>query len=92
MNIKKYNDFISEDFDTDDDLIYTVIYDDKILGCFTSDLKAKEAIKQHVDSLINTYQTVDIESIEEYKEELAQKAKITSFLLDRLYDDKKIEK
>lgn len=77
-----------ENFNVDEDLIYTVIYENKILGNFTSDLKAKEAIKQYVDSLISTYQNSNIESINDYKEELEAKATISSFYIDRLYDNK----
>jgi len=88
----KYLKHISENFNSDEDVVYSVIYEEKVLGLFTSDLKAKEAIKQYVDSIINSYQVKDIESIEEYKQSLIDKAIILNFKLDRLYDDRKIEK
>ena len=84
--------FIEENFDNNKDLVYVVLYEDNMLGCFTSELKAQEAIKQYIDTLINSYNKSNIDSIEVYKEELKLKAKIQSFLLDRLYDSKKIEK
>lgn len=88
----KYIKHITENFNSEEDIVYSVIYEDKILGLFTSDLKAKEAIKQHIDSIVNSYQVKDIESIEDYKQELIDRAIILNFKLDRLYDDRKIEK
>lgn len=87
----KYIKHITENFNSDEDIVYSVIYENKILGLFTSDLKAKEAIKQHIDSIVNSYQVKDIESIEDYKQEMIDNAIILNFKLDRLYDDRSIK-
>ncbi len=82
---------LNENLDIDKDQLYTVIYENLILGIFTSDLKAKEAIKQHIDSVISSYKIKDIESIDDYKEELSKNAIINTFLVDRLYNNKQIK-
>lgn len=90
MRINKFKNFIGENFNPEEDRIYIVILHKNILGCFTSDLKAKECINSHINSNLSDYLTSDI-NIEEYRDTKREEYQISSLLVDRLYDDIKID-
>lgn len=88
--INRYKEYIGENFNPEEDRLYVIIYQSMILGCFTSDLKAKEAINTHINNNLSDYLTSDI-NIEEYRDKKREEYQISSLLADRLYDDIKID-
>jgi len=88
--INRFKDYIGENFNPDTDRVYIVLYKQNILGCFTSDLKAKECIDNHINDNLSDYLTSDV-NIEEYRDKKREEYQISSLLVDRLYDNIIIE-